>query len=322
MSTDGPAGSPSDHFRTLANLIDELEADGYDVVDAEPTAGPHGRLHATVEINTQASGTNPIAPRSDEVEGDDEPEDDGATVSATMPGIDESLEGDDENAEESVEGQDETDQDADGHVCADCGSSFDSEQGLKIHRGRIHGGEDEETDQADDEGETDIWCGVCGDGPFDRLNTHATMAHDGFEVTLDHEPSEAELVESDEDEEADSDEESTGDEFDADEPADRLAEADSESEGEEKDDGDVSYTGPDPREVLDRHLDAPASLENILSVCEDAGGVSQVASELGVPSKDVEAVLWELGLKQQNSRLLVEDVDERVETIRTEVGDD
>lgn len=115
-----------------------------------------------------------------------------------------------------------------------CDYATDSEQGLAIHQGRIHDGVSDEDDEDADDGPSEIWCGICGAGPFDggsKLSGHHLGAdHGGETVPLDHEPEERELV--DEVEESDEDAHRIGDEIDVD---DQEAEDDATDEDDEPD---------------------------------------------------------------------------------------
>jgi len=109
------------------------------------------------------------------------------------------------------------------------------------------------------------------------------MTHDGFEVPLDHEPSEAELVESDEDDQ----------------------DTDTEADDPEAAEDIPDYEGPDPEAtVAESSLPAHIVLDDVLDACVDATRadapvVACVTDELGVHSDAVVPVLQALGLKQE-----------------------
>jgi len=261
-SADDLAGK----YRRLAALVEELEADGYDVVDAQPTEDDHGRQHAAIQLNLDG-GLDAEPFRADDLEDAENRET--ASISSTCNG-DESNDVDDQDEEFAV--------------------------GDEI--------EEEESDTDDEETEG-VWCGICGEGPFEMLSIHHGRVHEGDQIVLDHEPSEAELVGPDED-----------DQDDEPEDDDPVAVEDV-----------PDYEGPDPEAVVaESSLSPHIVLDDVLDACVDATRASApvvacVTDELGVRSDAVQPVLRKLGLQQEDRRMLVDDVGAQVAAIRQEVDD-
>jgi len=267
MAAGTSAGELAGRYRRLAALVEELEADGYDVVDAEPTEDEHGRQHAAVQLNLDG-GLDAEPFRADGLE---EGTRETASISSTCNG--------DAQNEEFTAG-DEIDDSAD------------------------------QSETGDEDEVEEVWCGICGQGPFEMLSIHHGRVHEGNQIALDHEPSAAELVKSDEQDQGDD----AVDEPEEDEPA--AVE-------------DVpDYEGPDPEAtVAESSLSAHIVLDNVLDACVDATRadapvVACVTDELGVHSDAVVPVLQALGLKQEDRRMLVDDVGAQVAAIRQEVSDE
>jgi hypothetical protein len=87
------------------------------------------------------------------------------------------------------------------YKCDSCDYVFDTEDARDSHAAEMHG-QVTTPDDEDQPSDTEIWCGVCGAGPFETTTRlaghHNGSKHGGQTVVLDHEPTEAELVESDE----------------------------------------------------------------------------------------------------------------------------
>lgn len=384
MATGTSAGELAGRYRRLAALVEQLEADGYDVVDAEPTEDEHGRQHAAVQLNLDGGiGIEPF--HADELESD-EAEENHATASITSTCNGGENDGDDQDDEFEVGDEiDEQDSDAEEEDEQEPGDADEGDEGVDIdslqeemeqrdesgpdtpaervlatlrEEGELAGTEiktlaevgnvynvirsledddliakradpddgrrtlcrpaemdvDEKDDQAEDDDAPDaadgpdVWCGICGKGPFERFAQHASMVHDGDEIPLDHEPTEAELLESDEEDEEDQ---------------------------QEEDDDDLvpttdipDYEGPNPEVVVaESSLPPHLALDDVLDAAVDATRadapvISVVTDELGVRSDVIEPVLRELDLQHPDRRMLVDDVGARVAAIREEVDDE
>lgn len=248
MSTDTPTNKLAERYRRLAALVEQLEADGYNVADAEPSDDQHGRQQADVTLHLDGGlEMDPFRPGAQEEDSpptseapdeylDDEPDQStgGSTASGPIDvelGLEAAADSTEDEPEEDQE-TDTADEAAEGTVAAevlealhDEGETTPSDLELVtgvsgIYRAlnqledgglietrpdpddgrrtlyRPAGSEAEEPVDEDDEVEepVEVWCGICGEGPYDRLSTHASHRHDGDVVPLDHEPGEEELI--------------------------------------------------------------------------------------------------------------------------------
>jgi len=148
--------STSDYLDALQTLVDDLEDRGVGVeLDDWRNADRHDHATATLEL---------LLPES---------LDDGEPVTEPAPAPDQQSEQpDDEDGERDLE-EDENEV----FECDRCGFTSDSERGLNIHIARGH------TDENDGDDGDGVWCGVCGDGPFETRTAlsghHAGAGHDG-----------------------------------------------------------------------------------------------------------------------------------------------
>jgi len=124
-----------DALRTVATVAEVLGEHGVDVLDIRDIdADSDGEVvHAEVRIKALIGAEQPApVAAADETGGDETTPDDPVD---TAGGAD------------AGDGQER-------HQCPDCEYTTDSERGLNIHRSKAHGDHD------------DVWCGICGDGPF------------------------------------------------------------------------------------------------------------------------------------------------------------
>ena len=127
--------STPDALRTVATVAEVLGEHGVDVLDIRDIdADSDGEVvHAEVRIKALIGAEQPApVAAADETGGDETTPDDPVD---TAGGAD------------AGDGQER-------HQCPDCEYTTDSERGLNIHRSKAHGDHD------------DVWCGICGDGPF------------------------------------------------------------------------------------------------------------------------------------------------------------
>jgi ParB family chromosome partitioning protein len=103
----------------------------------------------------------------------------------------------DELEDDQPEGADQSDVDQ-RYECDECDFATDSETGLAIHEGRLHS-----TNTEDDVGDDvdEIWCGVCGAGPFESTTNlsghHNGAGHEGSTDPVEDPPSGADRADLD-----------------------------------------------------------------------------------------------------------------------------
>ena len=86
---------------------------------------------------------------------------------------------------------------------------------------------------------------------------------------------------------------------------------------DDEDDEEPEWNGRDPETIVaDSSLPARVVLDDILDDVSTADTVIDLAEQLDVDVDNLEPVCWHLTLKQADSLTIVENVDERVETIR------
>lgn len=267
MSADSP--SAADRIARFAELVEAVDVEGVTIVDHNTSRlVESGELQGTIDLRV---GDVPTSVNGADVQ-DEEDRGVGDGYIGTESGLRDEL--------EEFEAEQDAEADDTGDVDAEAVSESVEKNGADV---------DEDTDDEDES--EDIWCGVCGAGPFEMLSIHAGRVHDGDEIALDHEPAVTELV---------------------DPPAEMLPD----------------YEGPDPEQlVADSSLPARVVLEDVLDAAVDATRadapvVSIVTDELGVRSDAAVPVLRELGLQEDDSRQLVDDVGVRVAAIRQEVSDE
>lgn len=166
----------SEHLRELADVIERVQDDDLEVLDADLQGGSLdvGRAQLVVEFTISDETAASIQL--------DEPE--------PEPETDDSIDEDDE--------EDDVDEDKEQQFACDVvGCDYEgNERGLAIHKGRSHAEDESEEPDTDDglDEDTDIWCDICGAGPFDdpsRLSGHHVGAgHDGDTRPTDEPPDE------------------------------------------------------------------------------------------------------------------------------------
>lgn len=74
--------------------------------------------------------------------------------------------------------------------CADpgCGKTFDTERGMKIHYGQVHGDDEDDADELVDKRKR--WCGHCGAGPMTGrgVRAHTSQVHGDVDPEVRDEP--------------------------------------------------------------------------------------------------------------------------------------
>lgn len=379
MSSDASTNELVRRYRRLAALVEQLEEDGYNVVDVEPYEDQLNRQQAEVTLDldgglnqepfrahdqgepadgvgtrtlsngTGASISRPVqdlqeatdgedleeadvdaeetvdeleAGQEDEADTADDQEQTAVGEREVAPDVNEEIvdavrdvtadedEDDGEDKEADVSNGEAESYDCDVDGCDEGG--FVSERGLNIHKGRKHS-DDEEDDPTPDDGTlaADVLDVLEQEGELavkdirqitgggDHVyNVLTELSNDGL-IDRRDDPEDKRrtlisLAESSDDEADDADE-----------------------EDEESDDLEI-----DPYEVVDRSglLPERLDLQDILDAAVGAEDVYDVAMSMGVDADTISPVCWELGLRQQDSTVLVEDVDERVDELREEVA--
>jgi len=162
-------------LRALASIVENLEQRGVDVTIED--VGDWGHKDALqVDLDLELLEAN--NPRETvAVEGDDPddgPDEDGQSKnrgSVADENLGDADAGDEDGEGDQVDG--EVDQNDETLTCPEAGCEYttDSERGLNIHQSKAHGDHD------------DVWCGICGDGPFAGKSPlaghHSGAGHEG-----------------------------------------------------------------------------------------------------------------------------------------------
>ena len=149
-------------LRTVAMVAEVLGEHGVDVLDAsEIHADSDGEVvHAEVRIEAPIGAEQPAS-----------------VATAGETGGDDTAPDDPVNTEGGADAGDNQER----HQCPDCDYATDSARGLNIHRSKAHG------DHHDD-----VWCEICGDGPFAGKSSlaghHNGAGHEGDLHPVDEPP--------------------------------------------------------------------------------------------------------------------------------------
>jgi len=171
-------------FRALASIVEDLEQRGVDVTiedvgDWEHTDALQADL--ALELPETINSRETVAVEGDDP--DDGPDEDrqSENCGSVADGVQDRADAGDQDGEVGqADGDDEGD---DAHLaCPEAGCEYttDSERGLNIHQTKAHGDHD------------DVWCGVCGDGPFAGKSPlaghHNGVGHEGDLQPVDEPP--------------------------------------------------------------------------------------------------------------------------------------
>jgi len=157
-----------DQLRALASIVENLEQRGVDVTIEDVGDWGHKdalQVDLALELPEAINSRETVA-----VEGDDPndgPDEDGQSENrkSEADGAQDPADAGDEDGE--------VDQDDELLACPEAGCEYatHSERGLNIHQTKAHGDHD------------DVWCGVCGDGPFAGKSPlgghHSGAGHEG-----------------------------------------------------------------------------------------------------------------------------------------------
>ncbi len=320
MSTDSSNTTTSDRHRRLAELVDRVDDDGVEVETVESHTTPDGKLRSTLKLRIGPVPSTTAEADAEEAAGDDSrgvgddyigcegglrdeleefeaeqaadddegPETGEATVSETMPGIDDSLE-DDEAEESETEDVDEADDDP------------ETDEEDQPHPEDLEAEEDPEPPE--DSLAAEILAALRDEGELagPEIKTITGAGTDMYSAL-------GELQDDDLVEKRQDPEDGRRTLY---RPAGWLVQDDDEEE-----DG-PEWNGRDPKEIVaDSSLPAHLVLEDILEGVTSVDTVIDLAEQLDVDVDNLEPVCWELTLKQSGSYEVVDDVDERVETVR------
>ena len=145
-------------LRALASIVDNIEQRGVDVTIEDVGDWDHTdalQADLALELPEAINSREAVAVEGDDP--DDGPDEDGQSEnreSEADGAQDRADAGDQDGEEDQAGGGDEEDDDPLACPEAGCEYTTESERGLNIHRSKAHGNHD------------DVWCGVCGDGPF------------------------------------------------------------------------------------------------------------------------------------------------------------
>ncbi|MFC7202822.1 hypothetical protein ACFQJC_04795 [Haloferax namakaokahaiae] len=161
---------------------------------------------------------------------------------------------------------------------------------------------DADEDDDEDGSEDDEWCGRCGAGPFTKIGIHHARSHKGLEpVTLDHEPTEDELVGEPEQQDADED---VGDD-------DQEADAGDEVEASEPDEEPElpEWLERNPTDIVE-DSSITRSTSEVIDAIERKDNIMQVHQRLASGSFSVtKELLSELGVTTTGDRDLRDDTE-------------
>jgi len=300
------AGTSADElagkYRRLAALVEELEDDGYDVVDAEPMEDQHGRQHAAVQLNLDG-GLDAEPFRASEQESDGQRQSVGCVV-------------DHDNLDE-------------GEECPDCDHVEPLPDPATTEEDQSPVGEREVAPDV----EEDVVDAV-EEATDDDQTEEPEVGNEVDDPVADEIVSilkaEDELHSSDLRDRVDGNRTEFYDAVDDLKAADQLTVRDDPDDGRRKlyslagDDDQADepvWNGPVPEElVADSGLPARVVLDDILDAVAAAETVIEAAQTLEVDVDNLEPVCWQLTLKQPDSLEIVDDVGDQIETIR-EVAD-
>ena len=173
-----------DQLRALASIVENLEQRGVDVTIED--VGDWGHKDA-LQVDLDLELPEAINPRETvAVEVDDQndgPDEDGQSEnreSEADSAQDRADAGDEDGGADQADG--EVDQDDETIACPEAGCEYttESHRGLNIHQTKAHGDYD------------DVWCGICGDGPFSGTPSlaghHNGAGHEGDLHPVDEPP--------------------------------------------------------------------------------------------------------------------------------------